>query len=83
MFAKSVQSSYRDRTQEFLNVAERLKTPLSSANNETSLSSSSGGKAEGPGSTVAIQSEFNKRASKIGYGIHQSSQKLAKLAQCE
>ncbi|GMY35974.1 syntaxin-32 [Fagus crenata] len=81
MFAKSVQSSYRDRTQEFLNVAERLKTPLSSANNATSLSSSSGGKAVGPGSTVAIQSEFNKRASKIGYGIHQSSQKLAKLAQ--
>lgn len=55
--------------------------PLSLANNATSLSSSSGGKAEGSGSTVAIQSEFNKRASKIGYGIHQSSQKLAKLAQ--
>ncbi|KAG9153194.1 hypothetical protein Leryth_020596 [Lithospermum erythrorhizon] len=33
-----------------------------------------------PRTTVAIQSEFNRRASKIGFGIHQTSQKLSKLA---
>ncbi|ONK78579.1 uncharacterized protein A4U43_C02F20300 [Asparagus officinalis] len=37
--------------------------------------------AEGPKSSgVSVHSEFNKRASKIGLGIHQTSQKLAKLA---
>ncbi|XP_057967993.1 syntaxin-32 [Malania oleifera] len=79
MYAKSAQSSYRDRTQEFLSVAERLKKSVSSAaGNAPSISESKGNGA--PRSTVAIQSEFNKRASKIGFGIHQTSQKLAKLA---
>ncbi|KAA8523082.1 hypothetical protein F0562_009505 [Nyssa sinensis] len=77
MSVKSTQSSYRDRTQEFQNVAEKLKQSLSSASNAPS---SSGSKAEGPRSAVLIQSEFNKRASKIGFGIHQTSQKLSKLA---
>jgi syntaxin 5 len=31
-------------------------------------------------SAISVQSEFNRRASKIGSGIHQTSQKLAKLA---
>ncbi|KAJ4823642.1 hypothetical protein Tsubulata_017937 [Turnera subulata] len=80
-------ASYRDRTQEFFSVAERLKKSFSSANNAASSSGNSVGgggggvgKAEGPRSAVAIQSEFGKRAAKIGYGIHQTSQKLAKLA---
>ncbi|KDP32322.1 hypothetical protein JCGZ_13247 [Jatropha curcas] len=75
-------SSYRDRTQEFLSVAERLKKSFSSANNAAaaSSSSSSNAKLDGSRSAVAIQSEFNKRASKIGFGIHQTSQKLSKLA---
>lgn len=82
---KSGPSSYRDRTQEFLSVAERLKKSVSSANNAPSPSGSSNSssavtKSEDRKSAVAIQSEFNKRASKIGYGIHQTSQKLAKLA---
>ncbi|OUZ99698.1 Target SNARE coiled-coil domain [Macleaya cordata] len=77
MPVKSAQSSYRDRTQEFLTVTERLKKSFSSAPNAPSSSSS---KPEGPRSGLSIQSEFNKRASKIGYGIHQTSQKLAKLA---
>lgn len=85
---KSGPSSYRDRTQEFLSVAERLKKSVSSANNAPSPSGSSNGsssvtKSEDRKSAVAIQSEFNKRASKIGYGIHQTSQKLAKLAKCK
>ncbi|KAI3524555.1 hypothetical protein L1887_03213 [Cichorium endivia] len=91
MNVKSAQgSSYRDRTHEFSNIAERLRKALPSLN--ASATSNNGGvgvgggvstKAEGPRSKVAIQTEFNKRASKIGYGIHQTSQKLAKLAKCE
>ncbi|KAK9103807.1 hypothetical protein Sjap_021061 [Stephania japonica] len=78
---KSGHSSYRDRTQEFLSTAERLKKSFSSAAAPPNAAASSGPfAAEGPRSGGSIQSEFNKRASKIGYGIHQTSQKLAKLA---
>ncbi|KAK2978218.1 hypothetical protein RJ640_024251 [Escallonia rubra] len=77
MPVKTTQSSYRDRTLEFQNVAERLKKSFSNA---PSSSGDGGSKAEPPRSAVSIQSEFNKRASKIGFGIHQTSQKLAKLA---
>eukprot|EP00258_Populus_trichocarpa_P029481 XP_024445500.1 syntaxin-32 [Populus trichocarpa] len=80
MMMPPVKTSYRDRTQEFLSVAERLKKSFSSANNVASSSSGSSTKADATRSAVAIQSEFNKRASKIGLGIHQTSQKLAKLA---
>ncbi|XXG56063.1 hypothetical protein AAC387_Pa03g3577 [Persea americana] len=81
MSLKSAQSSYRDRTQEFLTVAEKLKKSYSSQLAPNGPSGSGGAsKQEGPRSAVKIQSEFNKRASKIGFGIHQTSQKLAKLA---
>lgn len=83
---KSALSSYRDRTQEFQNVAERLKKSISSSlssSGAAAVSSSSGQKTDGSRSTIAIQSEFNKRASKIGYGIHQTSLKLSKLAKCK
>jgi syntaxin 5 len=83
MMMPPVKTSYRDRTQEFLSVAERLKKSFSSANNVASSSSGSSTKADATRSAVAIQSEFNKRASKIGLGIHQTSQKLAKLAKRE
>ncbi|KAI3754269.1 hypothetical protein L1987_54049 [Smallanthus sonchifolius] len=83
---KSVQSSsYRDRTQEFLSISERLRKSISPSNAVAGVNSGGGGGGGGSGaggsrSTVAFQSEFNKRASKIGYGIHHTSQKLAKLA---
>ncbi|XP_057494575.1 syntaxin-32-like isoform X1 [Actinidia eriantha] len=77
MPVKPANSAFRDRTQEFLSVAERLKKSFSSARNGPS---SSGSKPEDQCAAVAMQSEFNKRASKIGFGIHQTSQKLAKLA---
>jgi syntaxin 5 len=35
---------------------------------------------QGPQSSGSVQSEFNKRASRIGLSIHQTSKKLAKLA---
>ncbi|KAF5742944.1 syntaxin-32 [Tripterygium wilfordii] len=82
MPVKAGQSSYRDRTQEFLSVADRLKKSLSSSATNAQSSSSVGGNAkqDGTRAAVAIQSEFNKRASKIGFGIHQTSQKLSQLA---
>ncbi|KAJ0981626.1 hypothetical protein J5N97_009881 [Dioscorea zingiberensis] len=79
------QSSYRDRTQEFHAVAERLKKSFSSVPDAgvgpaASVAGGSGSRFEGTKAVASIQSEFNKRASKIGLGIHQTSQKLAKLA---
>ena len=81
MHMKAVQSSFRDRTPEFQSVAERLKKSFSSAPGANGPSSRS--RSEEQRSALAIQSEFNKRASKIGYGIHQTSQKLSKLAKCK
>lgn len=78
MQVKSAHLSVRDRTQDFLSVAERLKK--SSSVSENAVSSSSGWKSEVQRSAVAVQSEFNRRASKIGFAIHQTSQKLSKLA---
>lgn len=78
-------SSYRDRTAELLSIAERLrKSQGGSTNGEISQ----GGKAQDRNSSVpsagiipaGAQSEFNRRASRIGLSIHQTSQKLQKLA---
>ncbi|KAH6757605.1 hypothetical protein C2S51_038753 [Perilla frutescens var. frutescens] len=70
-------ASIRDRTHEFLGIAERAKKSVSLQNGPSSSGSK---REEPPRSAVAMQSEFNRRASKIGFGIHQTSQKLAKLA---
>ncbi|CAK9312877.1 unnamed protein product [Citrullus colocynthis] len=77
MGVKTAQS-FRDRTPEFQNITERLKKSFSSGTGPTGPSAVS--KSEEQRSSVALQSEFNKRASKIGLGIHQTSQKLSKLA---
>ncbi|BAT78224.1 Syntaxin-32 protein [Vigna angularis] len=76
MHSKSAQSSFRDRTLEFHSIAERLKKSGSAPNGQSSNSS----RLEEQRSAITNQSEFNRRASKIGFGIHQTSQKLAKLA---
>ncbi|KAL2346814.1 hypothetical protein Fmac_000814 [Flemingia macrophylla] len=76
MHTKSAQSSFRDRTPEFQSIAERLKKTAPAPNGQTSSSS----RFEEQRSAIANQSEFNRRASMIGFGIHQTSQKLAKLA---
>lgn len=72
MPVKTGNAQIRDRTQEFLRIAEKAKKPFSTQN----------GPSSSPRSAMAMQSEFNRRASKIGFGIHQTSQKLAKLAKC-
>lgn len=72
------QTSYRDRTQEFLKAVENFKKSFASIPDATS--SIAAPKFEGPKSAASIQSEFSRRASQIGLGIHQTSQKLTKLA---
>jgi len=73
-------SSYRDRTVEFQTIVERLRKSYSSSEFSQSNGSTDNTKYAGPRSVGSVQSEFNKRASRIGFGIHQTSQKLAKLA---
>ncbi|KAK1264691.1 Syntaxin-32 [Acorus gramineus] len=75
---KMAQSSYRDRTQEFLAVAEGVRKSFSSESSGSTTAAAVG--ISGSRSAVSVQSEFNRKASKIGLGIHQTSQKLAKLA---
>ncbi|CAA0812404.1 Chaperone DnaJ-domain superfamily protein [Striga hermonthica] len=61
----------------FLGIAERLKKPFAAHNGPSSSGSK---REEPPRSAAALHSEFNQRASRIGFGIHQTSQKLATLA---
>lgn len=71
----------RDRTREFLTIVERLKKSApASEQHAPSSSSGQGSRLNGVRSALSIHSEFNKRASKIGLGIHQTSQMLSKLA---
>lgn len=85
MPVKVASASIRDRTQEFQSIADRLKKSFSSVHNGpiSSSATNTGSRSEEQRNTIAMQSEFNRRASKIGFGIHQTSQKLAKLAKCK
>ncbi|KAI7843775.1 hypothetical protein COHA_002673 [Chlorella ohadii] len=67
-------ASVRDRTAEFQQIVARLQQ-------QQGLPSTSGRDASAAASTGAAQSEFARRAAKIGMGIHSTSQKLQKLAQ--
>lgn len=71
-------ASYRDRTSEFQSLTERLRkiqTPGSSSD-----SNGLGNSAKISQSAALVPSDFNKRASRIGLGIHEASQKIARLA---
>ena len=77
-------SAYRDRTVEFRSLSETLKkiggaTPAPPDNQADSSQSAS--KQSTPVSFS--RSEFNRKASRIGLGIHETSQKIARLAQCK
>lgn len=79
----------RDRTKDFqsLIALAKQRRPAGDAANgtsgqpTTSTASTSGLSAAHPSSTAQQQSEFSKRASAIGLGIHSTSQKLKKLTQ--
>lgn len=78
-------SSYRDRTAELHSVAERLRrTQAGSAINSyhpaSNGSAEAGARPTVPQASGSMQSEFSRKASRIGLSIHQTSQKLSKLA---
>ena len=81
MQARHGQSSYRDRTDEFFCIVESRRRSIAPAAANNVPYGGGGGRREDPRSAAANQSEFSKRASLIGLAIHQTSQKLSKLAQ--
>lgn len=83
-------TSGRDRTSEFIAIADRLRK--ASSLQAVSLPNGDAHAVEDGETTrllpqvqpkSPVSSEFNKRASQIGLSIHQTSQKLSKLAKCE
>lgn len=74
-------SSYRDRTSEFRLLSETLRKigGVSVANQAGADPTITASK---PAPTAITRSEFNKKASRIGVGIHETSQKIGRLAQC-
>ncbi|KAL2653045.1 hypothetical protein R1flu_021173 [Riccia fluitans] len=82
----AVASSYRDRTSELHSIADRLRKSQAFSGSATNshLSATNGSvdgsaRLPGPQASGSVQSEFNKKASRIGLSIHQTSQKLTKL----
>jgi hypothetical protein len=72
-------STYRDRTSEFRSLSDTLQkiggiTAVNQSQNAQSPSR--------PSWPASSGSEFNKKASRIGLGIHETTQKISKLAQC-
>ncbi|XP_077225171.1 syntaxin of plants 31 isoform X2 [Tasmannia lanceolata] len=70
-------SSYRDRTSEFRFLSERLKKiegipEAKGKENDRETSTSA--------SAILARSEFNKKASRIGSGIYETSQKISRLS---
>ncbi|KDO69051.1 hypothetical protein CISIN_1g019591mg [Citrus sinensis] len=71
-------SPYRDRTAEFRSLSQTLKkiggatTAVDQPNNSFV--------SPKPPNPASSRSEFNKKASRIGLGIHEASQKIARLA---
>ncbi|PRQ59399.1 putative syntaxin-5, Sly1p-binding domain-containing protein [Rosa chinensis] len=71
-------STYRDRTSEFRSLSDTLQkiggiTPVNQSQNAHSPSRSPAPASSG--------SEFNKKASRIGSGIHETTLKISRLAQ--
>ncbi|PWZ34038.1 Syntaxin-32 [Zea mays] len=79
---RPAQASFRDRTNEFRAAVEsaRRHAVPSSSSAAAAPSSSSTRPLDGLIAATSARSEFNNRASKIGLGIHQTSQKLTRLA---
>ncbi|KAL8093609.1 syntaxin-31 [Apium graveolens] len=71
-------SSCRDRTSEYRSLVETLKKigGVSSAPSGSHIDSSSNNNNN---STTLNRSEFNKNASRIGFGIHETSLKIGRL----
>ena len=72
-------SSYRDRTSEFRSLSERMKKigGMAVANHAEDDPATSRSLA-----SASSRSEFNKKASRIGLGIHEACLKISRLAKC-
>ncbi|CAM8955330.1 unnamed protein product [Rhodiola kirilowii] len=66
-------STYRDRTTEFRHLSDRLKKIDAAVDRDDTVPTTSH-------PTTSYRSEFNKKASRIGLGIHETSMKITKLA---
>jgi hypothetical protein len=75
-------ASFRDRTNEFRSAVESARRHAAPYPAASSASGSGGGPLDDSRAAASAQSEFKSRASRIGLGIHQTSQKLARLAKC-
>lgn len=71
-------SSYRDRTSEFRSLSETLKKTAGGGASAPSIQHEN---APSTSHESYSRSEFNRNASRIGLGIHETSQKIARLAQ--
>lgn len=69
-------STYRDRTSEFRSLSETLKKIGGVADSNESQNDPSPSKPP----ATSYRSEFNKKASRIGLGIHETSLKIARLS---
>ncbi|KAK6933037.1 Syntaxin-5, N-terminal, Sly1p-binding domain [Dillenia turbinata] len=74
-------SSCRDRTPEFRSLMQTLrKVGATRAVDQAELDASTSKQTATTTSSSSSGSEFNNRASRIGLGIHQTCQKIARLA---
>ena len=82
--SRAAPASFRDRTNEFRSAVESARRHVAPSTAAASASGSGGGGGplDDSRSSAWVQSEFKVRASKIGLGIHQTSNKLARLAKC-
>ena len=80
---KTTMGKSRDRTIEFRSIVDQIQRDKPVEKTQTAVVSSSARGSTSAGTTLSAtqHSEFSKRASKIGMGIHSTSQKLQKLAQ--
>jgi syntaxin 5 len=80
-------TSGRDRTSEFIAIADRLRKThgsIPASHGSANSAAAANGTQHSAGAvTQQPAAEFSKRASLIGLSIHQTSQKLAKLAKCK
>uniref|UniRef100_A0A2N9HNT9 t-SNARE coiled-coil homology domain-containing protein n=1 Tax=Fagus sylvatica TaxID=28930 RepID=A0A2N9HNT9_FAGSY len=77
-------STFRDRTVEFRSLSETLKKigGITAVHHQAENDPASSKPLVPAATTVASsRSEFNKKASRIGLGIHETSNKIARLAQ--
>ena len=83
---QEMSSTFRDRTVEFRSLSETLKKigGITAVHHQAENDPASSKPLVPAATTVASsRSEFNKKASRIGLGIHETSNKIARLAQCK